>query len=212
MISNWNSDQWNAFAGFAVMGLAALALVAVGVYNVRRRRHAAREVAELIAQLHADRAHRARPVPDPDDRPLATLATLAALTSPTVPLLAGPVAEPLAPPLPLPVVDPTGQVLEHLAPGPGSLTSLAAAGEGSLDGPVELIDAEVSAQFADVFERWQRSVDAALAPAMLVAVRWAIEGRMAGVAGRGSLDGWRAGTETGEWQLVEPRQLQGATS
>jgi len=178
VFNNWTTDQWNAFAGFTVAGLAALALLALSLAAVRRRRVEHREVAELIAAWRATPSH-------------------------TVAIVAGPMPREL----PLPVVDPTGAVLEHLAPGPGSLTDLAVA-EGSLTRveQSDLIDPEVSAWFDAMAERWQRSVDTALAPAMLVAVTWAIEGAAAGVAGRVAADAWRADCPTGEYPLVPVRE------
>jgi hypothetical protein len=194
-ITDWTAQQWTAFTGLVVAGLAALGLLAIMLQHLRARRAEADEVRRLL------------------DSWRATPSTIVAiLTGPTQPLPLG--AGPR--PLPLPVVDPTGEILAHVAPGPGSITSIREAGEGSLVRvePADLVDPEVSTLFDGMMAKWQRSVDAALAPAMLTAVLWTIEGAMAGVVGRVALDewlaevagddadAWRAGTPTGEWPLV----------
>lgn len=93
----------------------------------------------------------------------------------------------------------------HLQPGPGSITSVLA--EEGIFGPRDdgtEIDADVRTLFARWEDGWRRSVNAALAPAMLKAVMWAIEGEQAGVSGAGHLQEWYQNTPTGGWPIIAP--------
>lgn len=107
----------------------------------------------------------------------------------TMALVAGPVAAPVV------TVDPTGDVLDHIAPGPGSLTTLAEVGEGRLITITrdDLVDPEVAQWFVDALDRpvhipgrdEARVVDEggvltrfhiAMEPAMRTARLWSIRG------------------------------------
>lgn len=200
MITNWTQDQWYGFIGFAISGLAALALIAMAVHE-RRRRREHDEVDRLLASWRAEPVH---------------VWTTPARVLPTRPYVLRPVGALHhydQPAMPL-------DVIEHIAPGPGSLASLAAAGEGSLT-RVELHDAEVVQWMAELFDRpahvplrdEAQEVDegglltrfhAAIEPAMRKARLWEIQGR--GVAGvssaRMALDHWRIESPTGEYPLL----------
>lgn len=190
MIPTWTQDQWYGFIGFTISGLAALALLAMAVRERRRKREHA-EVQRLMASWRATPSHAIVL------RPALTSRRQYITTSAAAPI----------------------DIIEHIAPGPGSLTSLAATGEGSLV-RVELHDAEVVRWLADLFDRpahvplrdEAQEVDegglltqfhAAIEPAMRKARLWEIQGR--GVAGvssaRMALDHWRIESPTGEYPL-----------
>lgn len=110
-----------------------------------------------------------------------------------------------APPRPV-VVDPTAEILEHLAEGPGSLATLASVGEGSLT-RAELVDADVKAWFAEVFDVVLDDFRTAMEPAMRTARLWELQG----LGNHGAaLARWRINTPTGEYPIVTPRALAGA--
>lgn len=71
------------------------------------------------------------------------------------------------------------------------------------------------AEFDQRFAAITRAANTALAPAMLKAITWAIEGQLSGVSGAGRLMEWHTDTPTGEYPLVLPlshdvRALAGA--
>lgn len=185
-------------AAFSVSILAGLGLIAVGVRELHRRR-----LADAVWLARWDDGWRVLPAG-------------------TMALIAGPVAVPVI------AVDPTADVLAHVAPGPGSLTTLAEVGQGSLITitHADLVDPEVAAWFVDVFDRpahtpardEAREVDdggvltrfhIALEPAMRTARLWSMRGH----AGHGptasrwaDLDRWRIDCPTGEYPslLADP--------
>lgn len=130
-------------------------------------------------------------------------------------LVAGPVAAPVI------TVDPTGDVLDHVAPGPGSLTTLAEVGEGCLIAitHADLVDPEVAQWFVDALDRpvhipgrnEAREVDEggvltrfhiAMEPAMRTARLWSMRGHAdhGPTASRwADLDRWRIDCPTGEY-------------
>lgn len=209
-VNDWTTEQWISFLGFVVAGLAALGLAGVGISAARARRAERREVAALIAGWRATPSH-----------------TVAILAGPTRPLPVVLPPHPLPTPPP-PVVDPTGEILEHIAPGPGSLSSLAVVGEGSLTrvDRTDLVDADVRRWFVEAFDRpahvpapdEARVLDeggvltrwrAAVEPAMRTAHLWDIRGRGNGgvQSARQALDHWRIECPTGEIPLVEPASV-----
>lgn len=68
------------------------------------------------------------------------------------------------------------------------------------------------ADFAVRFDALQRTTDVRMAPCMLRAVTWAIEGAAAGVAGEGALLEWRTVTESREFTAREHMQLEALLS
>jgi hypothetical protein len=223
----WTADQWTAFTGASVAGIAALVLLGMAVHTVRSWTTPATYRAALNPVS-------ARP------RPSLQLATVR-MTNAEVDAFrerwkqgkgrwvhvlaeAGGTAAwthelPTAPATPL-VVDPTGaELAEHLAPGAGSLATLAEVGEGSLM-RVELIDPEVARWFADAFDRPAHSpgrteagtadeggvlarFQVAIEPAMRTARLWRVRGEEGPGVGHRALNDWRINCPTGEWPLVE---------
>lgn len=192
---HWTSEQWYAFTGILTAGLAAVALLAMAVRAVRG----------WTAPAHA------YAVCGPAPRPTLALAARRA----SVPTLQ---------PAPLEVIriDPLpADVAEHVAPGPGSITSLLRE-EGHCAPRVDsAIDPDVRRWFAEAFDRPAHAplrdeagildeggvltrFRAAVEPAMRTAHLWEIQGR--GVNGHTSarqvLDRWRIDTPTGEYPLV----------
>jgi hypothetical protein len=107
------------------------------------------------------------------------------------------------------VVDPTTDLLDvtaHVAPGPGSLTSLREVGPGTLTAIEPLVDDEVAAWFAAAFDPLLNEFRIAIEPAMRKAHLWELRGydagRGAAPSARAVLDHWRMDTPTGEWPLV----------
>lgn len=208
----WTTDQWTAFTGASVAGIAALVLLGMAVHTVRSWTAPATYRAALA---------RTSTRPPPSVLVLAESGGTAAWT------------HELPPPLPSVrtwvdvradlyplVVDPTGaELAEHLAPGAGSLATLAEVGEGSLT-RVELIDPEVARWFADAFDRPAHdpgraeagTVDeggvlarfqVAIEPAMRTARLWRVRGKEGPGVGHRALNDWRINCPTGEWPLVE---------
>lgn len=209
MMQHWTHEQWIAFYGIVTAGCAALALLGLAVRSVRgwtAPAHGAYADSTVVRRV--------------DPRP--TLA-LAAARGPRI--TDAQVLEHERRWRAAVAWDRPTEVLEHLAPGPGSLTDLAAAGPGELKRIVhaDLIDPDVHAWFVEVFDRPAHTPHrdealeldeggaltrfrAALDPAMRKAHLWEIQGR--GHAGHDSarqiLDHWRAGTDTGAWPVVVP--------
>jgi hypothetical protein len=121
-------------------------------------------------------------------------------------------------------VDPTAEILAHLAPGPGSLATLAEVGEGSLtrEEPPTLVPADVRDALAFVFDRPAYApsqneagvVDdggaltrfqIAMEPIMRKARLWELQGHAqhrGGASAWVALDHLRMDTPTGEYALI----------
>ncbi len=218
-LPDWTTDQWIAFTGTTVAGLAAVALLIVAFRTIRgwtapatyrtigdparpslippAERHMSEAEITDFERRFKESAARA------DSAWKSTL-----LADSTHAWLAGPELADIA---------------EHLAPGPGSLTSLAGV-EGHATERVELIDPEVAQWFADAFDRpasnntitppdgGQAYDDggiltqfrAALEPAMRTARLWRARGEEGPGIGRRMLNDWRIDTPTGEWPHIVP--------
>jgi hypothetical protein len=214
----WTTPQWILFGGVTAVGLGALGLLGLAVHAVRgwtapatyrTTTPAPRPSLQLATERMtdadmADFEQRWR-----DSKARATEAWR----------------------LPVVVLDERGgtalwthptEVLEHLAPGAGSLATLAEVGEGCLQ-RVELVDPEVARWFAEAFDRPAHApardeagvVDpggvlaqfqAAIEPIMRTVKLWEIQGRgNAGVeSARQALDHWRMDYPTGGWPTVPP--------
>lgn len=237
----WTADQWTAFTGASVAGIAALVLLGMAVHTV----HSWTAPATYRAPL-APTSTLTRPRPSlqlatvrmtnaevdafrdrwnqGNDRWVHVLAEAGGTAAwthelPAVRTWADVRAE-LYPTVNPIVVDPTGaELAEHLAPGAGSLATLAEVGEGSLM-RVELIDPEVACWFADAFDRPAHApgraeagtVDeggvlarfqVAIEPAMRTARLWRVRGEEGPGVGHRALNDWRINCPTGEWPLVE---------
>lgn len=195
----WTTDQWIMFGCFTVAGLGGLGLIGMWISGTRARRTEHADVARLIAGWRAT--------------PSMTLA-----------LVTGTPATPLTPRALIGHVDPTGELFEHLAPGAGSLTTLAAVGEGSLTRAAPTVDADVAAWFAEAFDRPAHApgraeagvldeggvftrFHAALEPAMRKARLWELQGASLEHGGSAShwatLAHWRIESPTGEYALID---------
>lgn len=215
-MSTWTADQWAGFIAFAVAGCAGLALIAVWIY--RRRVIAAemaiihtrfetpagiiefRDVTEAEMALFKQRWTAAM---DGDNHTLA-------LINDTL------------------HVDPTAELVElaeHLAAGPGSLTTLREVGPGRIVTADPPVDPEVARWFAEAFDRpahvpgrdeareldeggvmtrFQLAIEAPMRKAHL----WELRGHAehGGLASRwAELDRWRINTPTGEYPIVTAR-------
>ncbi len=220
-LPDWTTDQWIAFTGVTVAGLAAGVLLAVAVHafrswtasaTYRATGDPARPSLILAAERHMTEAE----MKDFEHRWYE--ARDRANVGQRIDMLDDSTHAWLAAPAPL-VIDPTAaEIAEHLAPGPGSLTSLAEV-EGHATERVELVDPEVARWFADAFDRpahtpgrdEAREVDeggalarfhAAIEPAMRTARLWRVRGEEGPGVGRRMLNDWRIGTETGEWPII----------
>jgi len=180
-MTNWTMDQWITFAGFTVAGLAGLTLICLAISHIRARRSEHAEVERLMASWRATPSH--------------TIAMIA--------LPAGPMRLPLHDCDPYPPLD--ADVIEHVAPGAGSLATLREVGEGCLTAAEPRVDPEVAAWFAEVFDPMFDEFRTAMEPHMRKVRLWELRGQ-AGYGGsasaRAELDRWRINTPTGEYALV----------
>jgi len=224
----WTQDQWIAFCALSAAGVALVALAALAIRAVRGWTAPAHAPAGAFGLYYvADAPERQRqatvwkyapaaaieagyPRPrytDADAEDFKRRWREAQATRPHA----------------LAVLDDSPEVVEHLAPGPGSLTALRDVGPGVLD-DLDRDFRESTAQWlADLLDRpahvpardEARELDeggvltrfhTAIEGAMRKAHLWEIQGR--GVAGHDSarmtLDHWRAGTDTGAWPVVVP--------
>lgn len=186
IIYGWTESQWIVFAGLSVAGLSALGLASIAFRTVRRWTAPATYAVPSSRPRPSIEAATRRTLLDP---PMSPLVTAAYETADPGPLLAAArrITEPAA--------------LAQIAPGVGSITSTLAE-EGVFGPRDDRVDADLQQLFGDWYDSWQRSVNAVLAPAMLKAITWAIEGAQAGVSGAAGIQEWYAGTETGEWGRV----------
>lgn len=196
----WTADQWIEFACFTAAGLAGLGLIALWIRD--RRRGAVRTGAIAIDPTHPYAVHDCNLHADP-----VRAWRIEAGHIDVVPLYAD---------------DP---VAEHLAAGPGSLTTLREQEERDTLIRIthaDLIDPEIAERFAFAFDRpahapgrTEASVideggimvrfEVALEPAMRTARLWLLQGQSehrGGASARAELDRWRINTPTGEYALV----------
>lgn len=235
-MTNWSTDQWIMFGSFTVAGVAALALLAL---IVRDRRRAAVQRARMAAWRTAHAVPMLTIAPAPNTLDRRALAEFEqrwneAMARP-VPVGPGLLAVDLAvtdtTSLAQPLhVDPTADVLEHVAPGPGALSSLQEVGPGALRRVThdDIVDPEVAQWFAEAFDRparqprpdEARELDEGglltrwrcgpVAAAMQTAHLWEVQGRgHHGVlgAGRAGLDRWRIDCPTGEYAILTTADL-----
>jgi hypothetical protein len=197
LLPSWTAHQWGLFTSLTMIGLGLL--LAAGVI-VHRMRWNAAEMAVIRARW--DAAQRG------DNDELRRLNDFG--PAPAMALVAGTVAMPLYANDP-PHVDPTVELLEvaaHVAPGPGSLTSLREVGPGALTAAEPAIDPEVAAWFDAALDPILDDFRAILEPAMRKARLWELRGyagQGAAPSARAALDAWRINTPTGEWPLVSAR-------
>lgn len=191
----WTDGQWTVFAGLTVSGLSALGLLIIA-FRIMRGWTAPAQYAAASATRPRPSIEAAarRTLLDPHMGTLITAAyESAALGVPTT-------ADDS-----IRRHDGTGRAWDRAdvksQPGPGSIVSIAEA-EGVYGPRDEDVDADVHTLFGAWEDGWRRSVNVALAPAMLKAVLWAIEGEQAGVSGAGRLQEWYQTTPTQGWPLV----------
>jgi len=199
--SQWTPDQWTAFTGVLVAGLAAVALAALAIRHVRAWTAPAHPALPTVRQTQP------RPtlhlVTERIEQVRASRARAIELTG-TV------------------LVDPI--VLKHLAPGPGSLTTLAEVGPGRLSDADPPVDPEVRAWFAEAFDRpahvprrdeareldeggvltrFNVAIEGAMRTAKLWELRsYAAEHGVATASTWATLARWRIDEPTGEYALV----------
>lgn len=100
-------------------------------------------------------------------------------------------------------VDPTADVLAHVAPGPGSLSSLREVGPGRITEPEPLVDADVRADLDAALSAALETFRVAVEPAMRTARLWTLQ---AGETyAENALRTWHIMEITSEHVLVAPR-------
>lgn len=190
--SAWNGPQWLLFGGLVCMGTGLLGLLWLAAQRLAATARA-RRADRLAYESFAEQWQRVH------NQPARIL-----------------------PPPPAPRIEPLDDITAHLAPGAGSLATLAAVGEGSLT-RAELVDAETRDAFAFAFDRpayapslrdagiiddggvltqFHIAIEAAMRKARL----WEIQAHSdhRGAAGLwAQLDDWRIFSPTGELPIYE---------
>lgn len=216
----WSVRQWYAFGGVTLAGLGAIGLLTIAVRTVRGWTAPATYRDPALAHVRPrpslELAERRHVVVTPGDFEDFAKRFRAATRGPDDGTYAWMTDRPDEAQRLIPVIDPTGEVLEHMAPGPGSLTSLAAAGPGSLT-RAELVEPEVRDGFAFTFDRPAYAparheagvrdeggvfarFEAAIGPAMATAAQWLAQGR---TPAQQALDEWRIYSPTGEMPIID---------
>lgn len=190
----WTDGQWTVFVGLTVSGLSALGLLIIAFRIMRGWTAPAQYAAASAARPRPSiEAAARRTLLDPH---MGTLITAAYEARSACGAHDCNEHEPYTRAEYWPADE-----AAHLQPGPGSIVSIAEA-EGVYGPRDEDVDADVHTLFGAWEDGWRRSVNVALAPAMLKAVLWAIEGEQAGVSGAGRLQEWYQDTPTQGWPLV----------
>lgn len=220
----WTTDQWIIFAALSVAGSCAVGLGTLGVRIVRgwtapatstgyraaapaarptlalAARRTPMPIAPAMHETIADNWHAARTftLPPGSDTTIIFDVIDVDPTSPgAVPLDSAPAYDPAK--------------LDFSPGGMASATAIAAVPADptlvtSAERAAEL-DAWINGSAGDIaaaFGRIERGFNARLAPAMLKAIMWAIEGEAAGVAGSGRLIEWHMDTPSGAWPMIVP--------
>lgn len=215
----WSVRQWYAFGGVTLAGLGAIGLLTIAVRTVRGWTAPATYrdpgLAHVRPRPSLELTER-RMVSSPPGPFAGTRFAVSSVVPPDDRTYAWMTDRPDEVQRLIPVIDPTGEVLEHMAPGPGSLTSLAAAGPGSLT-RAELVEPEVRDGFAFTFDRPAYAparheagvrdeggvfarFEAAIGPAMATAAQWLAQGR---TPAQQALDEWRIYSPTGEMPIID---------